>query len=1163
MATPNVHFDKVWKFLSNTRDACNEVWYNVLYDESDQFSILMLHGIQHNTALFDLLTNGVHVLLSSPWYTTAEDIENIALPIDYDHQHYFHILANSEEEADAWRQSGFTDVITWNNACRVGSEMLSTDVPDMRPDERRFRAVCNSRLTKFKRHHLLTGIPGMAFVATRDKFGLRAGCKCRCDEICPACMHSAVPGALDSVPRERVFVDVSEPDVINILDNSEVGVIASHTEGACYASIEYLCRGLPVISTPSRGGRDFFYKEWNSIICEPSEQAINDAIERAIRKVRSGEFNREVIRRDAVGAVNRLIDVFIDVVQRIFNSEGVDCDARSYVHSRMDLFRCEHSVAGKNNVEERVKSVDAICKRICGQRHVKLMCACCTIRDAMHSIERSAYEALGMNPDCKNVDVLLERQPDTVCMDAYESNFFGQTRTSGRAALECNVCKYPVQSQVGWLLGHLGTQCMWGSQVLLRADMFGKNILRKPTVITRTAVLIAEDPQTRIGVAAMWPKGAETDGCLFYPSAPIDVPLWNDPLDPRFVLTIDRVLLWSEGTAWCTVDGLPIVPMVSRYKMCSMRDEIRLLKTKLSVVTDSKWLVWLAAHIYDAQEVMRRATCDAVGVAYDRLQDEAFVLPGSISVDDELLRRIEMAVFGQTDTPCRLGLSRNLHVVPFASQVDYLARYVTDEWLGIQGILSRVLTAVAPVRWMEDAITGDAVLLLLEAPECVAGLKTSSSAQLERILYPDSSSTYSNTFFRDSWFLVVGKRIGDHHLQVSLSFAPTGRTLLKYREVTSCRPVLCPWRHLDVGDIKVQCSKNFPAFFEHTIASPDYCDLAPDVGIHALPPSEVPASPFRFRFTYPHKELASWGHRAGWLAVMNSLNQMSGDVGPEILVIDIVEKTFSWDAEDSAPAVAVDMPFVCFWHNPPGMPEWFDYRHSPQEVLSRRFVVDALSKYCRGIFVFSDYLRDWLQPRVPPSIPVWSIPHPTDIDAPRWSLERFIKNPEPCVIQVGYWLRKMRWIADLDVPDGFRKLWLYGNPWAFDCMQRELFYEADEANFKDVAIAKISDKAYDRASTENIIALNVYDSSVNNAVIEAIVRCVPILINRHPAAIEYLGEAYPLFYETDQEAAVKLADLDLIIDAHEYLVREVHLRDRLRYSAFQTAISNILKSIRL
>jgi hypothetical protein len=84
-------------------------------------------------------------------------------------------------------------------------------------------------------------------------------------------------------------------------------------------------------------------------------------------------------------------------------------------------------------------------------------------------------------------------------------------------------------------------------------------------------------------------------------------------------------------------------------------------------------------------------------------------------------------------------------------------------------------------------------------------------------------------------------------------------------------------------------------------------------------------------------------------------------------------------------------------------------------------------------------------------------------------------------------------------------------------------------------IDHLENNDYDILLSKNIVFLDLYDTSANNAVIECIARGTPLLINKHPATIEYLGEEYPFYFDSLKEASDKLNDIDLIRDTHQYL----------------------------
>ena len=111
------------------------------------------------------------------------------------------------------------------------------------------------------------------------------------------------------------------------------------------------------------------------------------------------------------------------------------------------------------------------------------------------------------------------------------------------------------------------------------------------------------------------------------------------------------------------------------------------------------------------------------------------------------------------------------------------------------------------------------------------------------------------------------------------------------------------------------------------------------------------------------------------------------------------------------------------------------------------------------------------------------------------------------------------------------------------------FYEHMANIYKDVDILETLDNDdYDVLLSENIVFINLVDSSAINTVIECIVRNTPILVNRHPAVVELLGENYPFYYgnidgknshyfEMNTQVVNLLVNTKNIEKAHKYLTK--------------------------
>jgi hypothetical protein len=92
--------------------------------------------------------------------------------------------------------------------------------------------------------------------------------------------------------------------------------------------------------------------------------------------------------------------------------------------------------------------------------------------------------------------------------------------------------------------------------------------------------------------------------------------------------------------------------------------------------------------------------------------------------------------------------------------------------------------------------------------------------------------------------------------------------------------------------------------------------------------------------------------------------------------------------------------------------------------------------------------------------------------------------------------------------------------------------------------------------SESVVFVDLYDSSVNNTIIECIVRNTPILVNRLSPIEEYLGADYPMYYTSLDEIPHMLKDIALIESAHRYLKENSTIRNQLKAEVFFDSFVN-------
>lgn len=316
-------------------------------------------------------------------------------------------------------------------------------------------------------------------------------------------------------------------------------------------------------------------------------------------------------------------------------------------------------------------------------------------------------------------------------------------------------------------------------------------------------------------------------------------------------------------------------------------------------------------------------------------------------------------------------------------------------------------------------------------------------------------------------------------------------------------------------------------------------------------------------------QFTTHAHRSGWKFVISLLEQLHNEQG--VLFDGFIENNFAWrhrqagvrsthflelakhegfmdllTTSEEKGITPYQKPWVGFIHNPQNMPSWFHYQFSPQTIFAKDIWKRSLP-YCIGLFTLSNYHADWIREQT--KKPVSALIHPTEIPERIFDFDLFLSNPDKKVIQIGWWLRKLNAIYQLPLqksnPLGYRKIRLI--PGFSDnsddhlkmLMEKEIniYHLQIEEKFTQntTEIQHVSDDDFDRLLSKNIVFIDLYDTNANNTVVECIARATPLLINPHPATIEYLGEEYPFFFTDYEEAAEKALNLELIHKTHQYL----------------------------
>lgn len=292
------------------------------------------------------------------------------------------------------------------------------------------------------------------------------------------------------------------------------------------------------------------------------------------------------------------------------------------------------------------------------------------------------------------------------------------------------------------------------------------------------------------------------------------------------------------------------------------------------------------------------------------------------------------------------------------------------------------------------------------------------------------------------------------------------------------------------------------------------------------------------------KNLSVYTHRSGWDFVLNNLIKYHNDNG--VGFYGFLEDVFIWSKDYFVKenAIPFKKDWIGFLHNPPNIPAWWSSTSASFfSIINNIYFKKSLEK-CKGIFVLSEYHKKYLNYELP-GIEVNVLRHPTEFTDINFCFNNFLNNEDKKIVNLGWWLRKQHSFYKLKIHNNsLRKLKLLPNNDAKKVISRFLFLEnliynhyltQEEINSVENT-SDLNNNDYDILLSKNIVFLDLYDSSANNSIIECIARATPVLINKLPAVVEYLGDNYPFYFESYEEAQHKASDFDLIKKTHHYLL---------------------------
>lgn len=289
-----------------------------------------------------------------------------------------------------------------------------------------------------------------------------------------------------------------------------------------------------------------------------------------------------------------------------------------------------------------------------------------------------------------------------------------------------------------------------------------------------------------------------------------------------------------------------------------------------------------------------------------------------------------------------------------------------------------------------------------------------------------------------------------------------------------------------------------------------------------------------FRLMPDRARVGEGFHRSGWCHIFSQLEKVSDPSSPLLL-----DDFFDLNHGRAETQKHYKNPWVGIFHFPREInsPIRSDKYQTIFNVLSRG--AEHLSTL-RGVICLSQDLADGVCDFFRGKMPICILKHPTQTDSVLQWHGHYNR-----LFQVGFYLRDTRAIHKID--NRLDSGWLYYRslPWVNWMENRDKALYKNLKSFElpggIVDISRMSDEDYDMTLASSVCLSHVFGASANNVVVECIARGTPLVINKHPAVVEYLGEKYPLYFQ-DKPKNHTLRDLhqwlteDRITAAHKHMV---------------------------
>ena len=262
------------------------------------------------------------VFLVSFWWTLFDGpktIQQIIKSYRFHQNKYHHhkilFLMNNLDESREFKKNAIPCKFVHQNA------LVDSNIFKPISISKTYDIIYNARLDSMKRHYLLKDCPNIGLISgyvlniDRSKEEYLNELK----KIIPHAfmINSNQPTSLENFNYDMGIQLLKSSEVNIAINRSRVGVILSSKEGACYASIEYLLAGIPVVSTKNIGGRDYFLDKRFCRNVPSNPKSIKIAVDELISLNISPRF----IRKETIKKINPHVQKLKKLLREVMKVE--------------------------------------------------------------------------------------------------------------------------------------------------------------------------------------------------------------------------------------------------------------------------------------------------------------------------------------------------------------------------------------------------------------------------------------------------------------------------------------------------------------------------------------------------------------------------------------------------------------------------------------------------------------------------------------------------------------------------------------------------------------------------------------------------------------------------------------------------------------------------